>query len=77
MSTPLPNTRARLASVAALAAAGMTLAAASLHGSTAGPEPGSTLPPFEAIDQAGETRTFEDLIGENGLLLLFFRSADW
>ena len=77
MSTPLPNTRARFASIAALAAAGMMMAAASLYGSTAGPEAGSAIPSFEAVDQAGETRSFEDLTGENGLLLLFFRSADW
>ena len=77
MPTPPPNTQARRASIAALAAAGMMFAAASLHGSTAGPEAGSAIPAFEAVDQAGETRAFKDLTGENGLLLLFFRSADW
>ena len=53
------------------------MAAASLYGSTAGPEAGAAIPSFEAVDQTGETRSFEDLTGENGLLLLFFRSADW
>lgn len=77
MPTPLPSTQARLAAIAAFGAAGLMLAAASLYGSTAGPEAGSAIPPFEAVDQEGETRSFEDLTGENGLLLLFFRSADW
>ncbi len=43
----------------------------------AGPAVGSVAPAFEAVDHAGETRTFEDLAGPDGLLLLFFRSADW
>ena len=43
----------------------------------AGPEVGETVPTFEAIDQSGETRDFDSLAGERGLLLLFFRSADW
>ena len=44
---------------------------------TAGPERGAVVPEFEAVDQSGQSRGFEDLTGENGLLLLFFRSADW
>ena len=43
----------------------------------AGPEVGETVPVFEAVDQSGETRDFDSLAGEQGLLLLFFRSADW
>ena len=43
----------------------------------AGPEVGETVPTFEAVDQSGETRDFDSLAGERGLLLLFFRSADW
>ena len=44
---------------------------------TAGPERGAVVPEIEALDQSGQSRGFEDLTGENGLLLLFFRSADW
>ena len=44
---------------------------------TAGPERGAVIPEFEAVDQSGQSREFKDLTGENGLLLLFFRSADW
>lgn len=42
-----------------------------------GPAVGEAIPRFEARDQAGRLRTFEDLKGPNGLVLLFFRSADW
>ena len=42
-----------------------------------GPEPGTLAPAFEAVDQEGISRDFQSLTGENGLLLLFFRSADW
>ena len=43
----------------------------------AGPEVGETVPDFEAVDQSGKARNFASLTGERGLLLLFFRSADW
>ncbi len=42
-----------------------------------GPAVGEAVPRFEARDQTGRLRTFEDLKGPNGLVLLFFRSADW
>jgi hypothetical protein len=42
-----------------------------------GPPIGDRLPVFEAKDQGGRPRTFETLRGPQGLVLLFFRSADW
>jgi peptidoglycan/xylan/chitin deacetylase (PgdA/CDA1 family) len=42
-----------------------------------GPAVGSRLPAFTARDQSGRTRSFADLRGPNGLVLVFFRSADW
>lgn len=42
-----------------------------------GPEVGDKIPTFSAVDQDGETRSFDTLKGPNGLLLLFHRSADW
>ena len=44
---------------------------------TLGPVVGQPLPAFEAQDSAGESRRFESLKGPNGLVLVFFRSADW
>ena len=38
---------------------------------------GSAIPAIEAPDQNGDTKTFSDLVGENGLLLMFSRSFDW
>jgi hypothetical protein len=42
-----------------------------------GPAPGTPLPPFELLDQDGRQRSFASLARENGLLLVFYRSADW
>ena len=42
-----------------------------------GPEVGERIPDFQAADQSGRMQTFEDLRGPEGLLLLFFRTADW
>jgi hypothetical protein len=42
-----------------------------------GPTIGSNAPAFSAVDQFGRTRTLESLLGRDGLMLVFFRSADW
>ncbi len=42
-----------------------------------GPPKGSPLPPFEAPDQNGKVHTLKSLLGPNGAVLVFFRSADW
>lgn len=44
---------------------------------TLGPGVGQVLPAFEAKDETGAARTFDSLKGPNGLVLVFFRSADW
>lgn len=38
---------------------------------------GDQIPAFRATDQFGNERDFQDLKGPNGLVILFFRSADW
>lgn len=38
---------------------------------------GAALPPISAEDQNGEVRTFDDLVGANGMLFMFSRSFDW
>ncbi|MCB1672418.1 MAG: hypothetical protein R3F41_18605 [Gammaproteobacteria bacterium] len=38
---------------------------------------GTVIADIEAPDQNGEIKTFQDLVGENGLLLMFSRSFDW
>ena len=42
-----------------------------------GPKVGTSMPALSAADQTGEVRSLTDLSGENGLLILFNRSADW
>jgi hypothetical protein len=42
-----------------------------------GPQVGQPIPPFEAADQDGRPRSFASLAGPNGLVLVFYRSADW
>jgi hypothetical protein len=42
-----------------------------------GPAVGEAIPRLEARDQAGRLRTFDDLKGPNGLVIVFVRSADW
>lgn len=44
---------------------------------TLGPAIGQALPSFEAKDALGAPRSFDSLKGPNGLVLVFFRSADW
>lgn len=61
----------------ALPTVALMLNGATVTAQMVGPEVGTRSPAFELRDQSGELRTFEDIAGENGLLLLFFRSADW
>jgi len=42
-----------------------------------GPAEGATIPAFEAIDLNGQRQTLSTLTGPKGLMLVFFRSADW
>jgi len=38
---------------------------------------GNSAPSFQAQDQRGKQHTLSSLMGSKGLVLLFFRSADW
>jgi len=42
-----------------------------------GPDIGAKVPDFTLPDQSGRSRSLHDLMGPNGLLLVFSRSADW
>ena len=42
-----------------------------------GPQVGEQVPVFSLPDQNGQVRTLESILGPNGALLLFHRSADW
>jgi hypothetical protein len=42
-----------------------------------GPQVGERVPAFTLQDQRGTTRTLASVMGAKGLMLVFFRSADW
>jgi cytochrome oxidase Cu insertion factor (SCO1/SenC/PrrC family) len=42
-----------------------------------GPQIGTRVPDFMLLDQKGQSRTLASLMGPKGLMLVFFRSADW
>ena len=64
--------RRSLAGLVLLATA-LSLVAQNLPGVPAG----KLAPPFRARDQFAKEQTLSSLMGSNGLVLLFFRSADW
>ena len=51
--------------------------ASSISQQPGGLQPGAKAPAFTLSDQAGKKQDLDTLAGPNGLLLLFFRSADW
>lgn len=46
-------------------------------GYATGPEPDERVPDFTLPDQEGRQRSVTNLAGPKGLLLVFYRSADW
>ena len=42
-----------------------------------GPQIGEQIPDFALPDQNGRIRTRDSILGPNGAILLFHRSADW
>ncbi len=50
---------------------------AAAQNAVSGPEVGSRIPAFEALDTNGMRQTLDTLKGPKGLVLVFTRSADW
>ena len=42
-----------------------------------GPQVGEVVPDFSLVDQNGEEHTLQSIIGPNGAMLVFTRSASW
>ncbi len=42
-----------------------------------GPQVGEAVPDFALVDQFGNTHNLDSVMGPNGAMLLFHRSADW
>jgi hypothetical protein len=70
------GTSAVLAAIA-VAVLGFFFAAPARAEIATGPEVGERIPDIRTLDQYGKIRTFEDLRGPEGLLVLFYRTADW
>jgi cytochrome oxidase Cu insertion factor (SCO1/SenC/PrrC family) len=82
----MANLPARLAVVSVVAAACCIEAGSlSAHQSAAtaidvraiGPAIGARVPDFKLVDQEGRDRSLESVMGRGGVVLVFFRSADW
>ncbi len=56
---------------------GNTIRVASVAPMSIGLAVGHKAPAFSAPDQFGKTQTLDSLKGRSGVVLLFFRSADW
>ena len=66
-----------LAATAALAQNFLTDIPAGSRGMVSGPEVGERIPDFSAYDQNGNLRSLGDVMGPNGAMVVFHRSADW
>ena len=42
-----------------------------------GPQVGEQVPEFSLKDQNGKLRALESIMGPKGVMIVFFRSADW
>lgn len=61
-----------------LAVAGLTgQAPPTVDTSKIGPHVGAMVPGWSATDQFGKPHTLASVMGPKGVMLVFFRSADW
>jgi hypothetical protein len=42
-----------------------------------GPQVGARVPDFSGVDQFGRSQSLQTVLGREGAMLVFFRSADW
>ena len=42
-----------------------------------GPQVGERAPDFSLPDQSGKAHSLDSIMGPNGVMLVFYRSADW
>ena len=55
----------------------LTTIPGSSAGMVSGPDVGERVPDFAAYDQNNNLVSLDDVMGPNGALILFHRSADW
>ena len=68
---------ASLAAAPALAQNFLIDIPAGSRGMVSGPEIGEPIPDFSAYDQNGNLVGLSDVMGPNGAMVVFHRSADW
>ena len=79
----MKKTLMRIAMLTALAVAIVGLHSRAMQSRTPisvaelGPQVGEQVPTFSLSDQNGRLRTLDSVLGPNGAILLFHRSADW
>ncbi len=56
---------------------GVTQSRTPIDVASAGPQVGEQVPAFSLPDQNGQVQTLDSILGPNGAILLFHRSADW
>ncbi len=71
----------RITMLAALLLGFSTLAAAqpreAVEVASLGPQVGERVPDFSLPDQSGQVHSLDSIMGPNGVMLVFYRSADW
>ena len=63
--------------IAAFGLATVALTAQAPKPDSLGPKVGTRAADFSGVDQFGKTHTLQSLLGRDGLMLVFYRSADW
>ena len=63
--------------VAAAAIVGSAQGVRKIDVSKLGPQVGAKVPDFNLADQQGKKRTLQSVMGPNGAMIVFYRSADW
>lgn len=73
--SPVDARRCKTITATVLATLAMAVRAGPAAGSDPGPAVGTAIPAITARDAGGAPRTSQDLVGPNGVVLIFFRSA--
>ena len=65
------------AAIIVLAGCAMSDSRATIDIDDLGPQVGEQVPDFTLSDQGGRPVSLESVLGPNGAILMFYRSADW
>jgi hypothetical protein len=77
MMSPFHKISGLLRSVTAVLIVSAGIADGQVTSEMPGPAVGARAPAFQLFDQTGARRSIDSAMGPKGLMLVFFRSADW